>query len=86
MRRLAFLFVYLHFPRASAFNGKTRPEERNAILISWDGALREHVRERSRRGKLPNLARFITRARSWISMSPGTRPTPRRPRADADRV
>ncbi|HEY5282390.1 MAG TPA: alkaline phosphatase family protein [Polyangia bacterium] len=51
---LVFLFL-----GASAFNAKTRPEERNAILISWDGALREHVRGDLARGKLPNLARLI---------------------------
>jgi len=45
---------------ASAFNAQTRPEERNAILISWDGALREHVRGDLARGKLPNLARLIS--------------------------
>jgi predicted AlkP superfamily pyrophosphatase or phosphodiesterase len=50
---LAFLFF-----GAAAFNPKTRPDERNAILISWDGALREHVRADLARGKLPNLARL----------------------------
>jgi arylsulfatase A-like enzyme len=46
--------------------GQTRPEERNAILISWDGALREHVRDDLARGKLPNLAGWFARARWWI--------------------
>ena len=44
---------------AAGFNPKTRPAERNAILISWDGALREHVRGDLARGKLPNLARLV---------------------------
>jgi len=57
-RILLVAFVLL---AASAFNPKTpktRPDERNAILISWDGALREHVRANLARGKLPNLARL----------------------------
>ncbi len=32
---------------------------RNIILIGWDGAQREHVRECLQRGELPNLARLI---------------------------
>ncbi len=32
---------------------------RNIILIGWDGAQREHVRECLKRGELPNLARLI---------------------------
>jgi predicted AlkP superfamily pyrophosphatase or phosphodiesterase len=60
MRRFAFLISSIFiFLGTSAFNGKTRPEERNAILISWDGALREHVRGDLAHGKLPNLARLI---------------------------
>jgi len=43
----------------AAFNSHTRPVERNAILISWDGALREHVRDDLARGKLPHLARLV---------------------------
>jgi predicted AlkP superfamily pyrophosphatase or phosphodiesterase len=54
---ISFAFILLG---ASAFNGKTRPEERNAILISWDGALREHMRGDLARGKLPHLARLIS--------------------------
>lgn len=57
MQRRILLFV-LVLLGAAAFNAKTRPEERNAILISWDGALREHVRNDLARGKLPNLARL----------------------------
>ena len=36
---LAFVLV-----GTSGFKSETRPDQRNAILISWDGALREHVR------------------------------------------
>jgi predicted AlkP superfamily pyrophosphatase or phosphodiesterase len=43
----------------AGFNSQTRPEERNAILISWDGALREHVRDDLARGKLPHLAQLV---------------------------
>jgi predicted AlkP superfamily pyrophosphatase or phosphodiesterase len=50
---LAFIFF-----GAAAFNPSTRPKERNAILLSWDGALREHVRGDLARGKLPNLAKL----------------------------
>ena len=42
----------------SAFKPGTRPELRNAILISWDGAGGEHVRANVSAGKLPNLARL----------------------------
>jgi predicted AlkP superfamily pyrophosphatase or phosphodiesterase len=49
---VAILFV------ASAFNPKTPVEKRNAILISWDGAWREHVRDSLAQGKLENLARL----------------------------
>jgi len=58
-RRLFLVSLAFMLLGASAFNAKTRPEERNAILISWDGALREHVRGDLARGKLPNLARLV---------------------------
>jgi hypothetical protein len=57
MRRRVFLFA-LFLLGTSAFDTKSRPEERNAILISWDGALREHVRSAIALGKLPNLAKL----------------------------
>ena len=57
MRCRSILFAFILFG-AAAFNPKTAPEERNAILISWDGALREHVRAALARGKLPNLAKL----------------------------
>jgi len=53
--RLLFVAILL---ATSAFKPETRPEQRNAILISWDGALREHVRANVEKGKLPNLARL----------------------------
>jgi len=43
----------------AAFKSQTPPVERNAILISWDGALRDHVRDDLARGKLPNLAKLV---------------------------
>jgi predicted AlkP superfamily pyrophosphatase or phosphodiesterase len=57
MQRRIFLFA-LVLLGVTGFSAKTRPAERNAILISWDGALREHVRGDLARGKLPNLARL----------------------------
>jgi len=59
MRRRVFLFTVIILGTA-AFHSKTRPEERNAILISWDGALREHVRSALALGKLPNLAKLAS--------------------------
>jgi len=58
MRLRIFLLAFLVFGVA-AFNPKTRPAERNAILISWDGALREHVRADLAQGKLPSLAKLV---------------------------
>jgi arylsulfatase A-like enzyme len=43
----------------SAFKPGTRPERRDAILISWDGAGGEHVRASLAAGKLPQLARLV---------------------------
>ena len=54
-RILVAAFIFLG---AAAFNPATRPEKRNAILISWDGALREHVRGNLASGKLPRLAKL----------------------------
>ena len=59
MRRRVFLFTFILVGTA-AFNSKSRPEERNAILISWDGALREHVRGDLAHGKLPYLAKLAS--------------------------
>jgi predicted AlkP superfamily pyrophosphatase or phosphodiesterase len=55
--RSRFVFVAVLLA-ASAFKPQTRPEQRNAVLISWDGASREHVRGNIEKGKLPNLARL----------------------------
>jgi hypothetical protein len=44
---------------ASAFKRDVPRDQRNAILISWDGALREHVRRDLAQSKLPNLARLV---------------------------
>jgi hypothetical protein len=54
-RTLVFALVLFS---TAAFDAKTRPQDRNAILISWDGALREHVRADLAQGKLPSLARL----------------------------
>lgn len=43
----------------SAFKAATPVERRNAILISWDGALREHVRKALAGQRLPSLARLV---------------------------
>jgi hypothetical protein len=43
----------------AAFKAETRPEQRSAILISWDGAGGEHVRANLAAGKLPHLARLV---------------------------
>jgi arylsulfatase A-like enzyme len=43
----------------AAFKPAVPTTLRNAILISWDGALREHVKADLAKGKLPNLARLV---------------------------
>ncbi len=43
----------------AAFTPAVPADHRNAILISWDGALREHVKADLAKGKLPNLARLV---------------------------
>ena len=57
LRRCGLLLAFVVV--GAAFNSQTRPAERNAILISWDGALREHVRADLARGRLPNLAKLV---------------------------
>lgn len=44
---------------AGGFKSSVPVGQRNAILISWDGALREHVKADLAAGKLPNLARLV---------------------------
>ena len=58
MRRLIFAAILL---ATSAFRPATPPAERNAILISWDGAGGEHVRDSLAKGALPNLAALVRR-------------------------
>jgi len=53
--RLVLVVVLLG---AAGFKPATRPDQRNAILISWDGALREHVRANVEKGRMPSLARL----------------------------
>lgn len=57
-RLVAFATCVLVLASTSAFKPTTPPTSRNAILISWDGALREHVRAALAHGKLPHLARL----------------------------
>jgi predicted AlkP superfamily pyrophosphatase or phosphodiesterase len=57
--RTQLLIVALVAVVAAAFKPGVPPAERNAILISWDGALREHVKADLAKGKLPNLARLV---------------------------
>lgn len=47
---------------AAAQSKQTAPRRgvQNIILIGWDGAQREHVRECLKRGELPNLARLAS--------------------------
>ena len=58
---LLLLVVALLFIGISAwcFDASTPPNQRNAILYSWDGAQREHVKECLSRNELPNLAALI---------------------------
>lgn len=44
-----------------AFSPATPPEERNAILISWDGAGAEQVRVALGKGSLPQLAALVAK-------------------------
>ena len=56
MQRFVFVAILL---ATSAFRPATLPEERNAILISWDGAGGEHARANLAKGKLPHLAALV---------------------------
>ena len=53
------LFGVLILAGATAFKASTPPRQRSAILISWDGALREHVNDSLKRNQMPNLAQLI---------------------------
>jgi predicted AlkP superfamily pyrophosphatase or phosphodiesterase len=54
--RLVFIAILLF---ASAFEPAVRPEQRSAILLSWDGAGGGRVRANLAAGKLPHLARLV---------------------------
>jgi predicted AlkP superfamily pyrophosphatase or phosphodiesterase len=60
-RPIHILAVALILVGAAAFQRTVPANQRSAILISWDGALREHVRRDLGQGKLPNLARLTQR-------------------------
>ena len=62
VRSRLFLFV-LVLVGASAFKPSTPPRQRSAILISWDGALREHINDSLKRSQMPNLAQLIKEGR-----------------------
>ncbi len=59
--RTRLLVIAVALVCASAFARAALPSKRNAILISWDGALRAHVRRSLAQGMLPNLARLVSR-------------------------
>jgi predicted AlkP superfamily pyrophosphatase or phosphodiesterase len=58
-RRARLLVTAAVLFSASAFKHDIPADQRNAVLISWDGALREHVKRDLEQGKLPNLARLV---------------------------
>jgi predicted AlkP superfamily pyrophosphatase or phosphodiesterase len=60
-RRL--LLATLVLASATAFKPSTPSRQRSAILISWDGALREHVNDCLKRNQLPSLAQLIKEGR-----------------------
>ena len=57
--RYSGLVLAVALALSSAAFKRSPVEQRNAILISWDGALREHVRAALARNQLPGLARLI---------------------------
>lgn len=48
---------------AFGFDASTPFEKRNALLFSWDGVQREHLKECLERNELPNLAALIKEGR-----------------------
>lgn len=56
---LLVAFALVALVGGTAFKPTIPAVERNAILISWDGALREHVKANLSKGTLPNLARLV---------------------------
>lgn len=63
---------------AAAFKPAVPPEQRSAILISWDGAGRERVRAAVAAGKLPNLAR-LAREGALVDIEVTGHPTDTKP-------
>lgn len=55
---LPVLLLAVSLP-AFCFDAATPPAQRNAILFSWDGVQREHLKECLSRNELPNLAQLI---------------------------
>ncbi len=58
-KRSRVLVIALALLAGTAFKPSVPAEQRSAILISWDGALREHVKTNLGKGMLPNLARLV---------------------------
>ncbi|HJX63409.1 MAG TPA: alkaline phosphatase family protein [Polyangia bacterium] len=63
LTRSRFLLALLLLVGATAFKPSTPPRQRSAILISWDGALREHINDSLKRNQMPNLAQLIKEGR-----------------------
>jgi predicted AlkP superfamily pyrophosphatase or phosphodiesterase len=61
--RSRFVFAVLILASATAFKPSTPPRLRSAILISWDGALREHINDSLKHNQMPNLAQLIKEGR-----------------------
>jgi hypothetical protein len=61
--RLRPLVAVFLLASTTAFKPSTPPQQRSAILISWDGALREHVNDCLGRNQMPNLAQLIKEGR-----------------------
>jgi predicted AlkP superfamily pyrophosphatase or phosphodiesterase len=61
--RRRLLLATLVLASATAFKPSTLPRQRSAILISWDGALREHVNDWLKRSQTPSLAQLIKEGR-----------------------
>jgi predicted AlkP superfamily pyrophosphatase or phosphodiesterase len=61
--RSRLFFAILLLASTTAFKPSTPPRQRSAILISWDGALREHINESLKRNQMPSLAQMIKEGR-----------------------
>lgn len=59
----SFLLVVLAFAAGQSRQTASTKGVQNIILIGWDGAQREHVRECLKRGDLPNLAKLADEGR-----------------------